>query len=71
MNTYLLAINDDDGPYIISCKAYNMEDAGERFTKDLSDVYTIESDNLDDATKELANLGVSLGYIYDIEELEC
>lgn len=77
MNTYLIAICDNDDLYIRSCSAYNMKDAKEKFTgilfDDFSSVLDLDNydDNYDSILDDLNENGIAVSDIYDIAEFEC
>jgi hypothetical protein len=70
MNTYLIPINEGDGPYIKKIVAKSENDVKEKLYYYFFNKYDfLEGDSLDDIVQQLFDFGIDVGDIYDIEEL--
>lgn len=69
MNTYLVPINEGNGPYIKRIIAKNEKLAEEKLYNYFFNKYEeLEGITLEDIIGPLWDLGIDIGQIYDIEE---
>ena len=72
MSTYLVPVCDDNDIYIMNCNAHSLKHAKDKFIEQLSDTYSAVSiDSWEDILNDLYESGITVGEIYDIEELQC
>lgn len=70
MNTYLLPVSDDKGPWIEKVYAKGISEAEDKFVKLLADAYEFidYGGSFNDMLETLQDHDILVGDIYDIEE---
>lgn len=69
MNTYLVPINEGDGPYIKKILARSEKAASDKLYDYFFNKYEdVDGDTLDEIKDQLWDAGVDIGDIYDIDE---